>query len=143
MAAAKKRKSYDNVMPTLPSIMKYVELCDVWRSTSWLAQETGISADAVAKMCKRLYRNGILDSTQRHKGMENEFIASAIGRRIYDDVLDGRIEVDVSPGELGSCKYSGPKVESYLREQCLMGRADERGDDAVHHLPEELEAGEG
>lgn len=116
MGSAGKRKSYDELAPTLPSIMKYVELCHVWRSVSWLSQETGLGQSAVTRMCRRLHRIGVLDSTeQSDRGLRNEFRASALGRRIYDDILDGRVEMDVLAEELGPRYDSSEAVVAYLR----------------------------
>lgn len=116
-----KSRKYDNVAPTLPTIMKYMDLCDNWRKTSWLAQEVGLTQDAVTKMCKRLTRAGMLESTKRGLGEENEFRASEFGRDIYEHYVDGCREVGIPGSELGAHLRSCQAMVEDVREESALG----------------------
>lgn len=92
------------MMPTLPTIMKYMHMCEHWVRIHHLKELMGVNRSTPERMCRRLYRYGLMDRrvVQLAKGVTYEYRSSEQGRWLFNAVMDGRVEVDISPAELGS-----------------------------------------
>lgn len=89
---ARTRTSYDNVMPSMKNILQYVDVCGDWMTVRSLATIFGRTEDSVAKMCKRLHRNGILDkqaSPNNNVHGASEYRASEEGLDVFRRFVDG------------------------------------------------------
>jgi len=106
------REGYDKVMPTLPSIMKYMHMCEHWVRVVHLQERMQVNESTPERMCRRLYRHGLLDRRQVSigKGVAYEYRSSKQGRWLFRAVMDGRIEVEISPRELSSYLDGGAEV---------------------------------
>jgi hypothetical protein len=118
---ARTRESYDDVMPSLPNILKYMHMCDHWIKVIQLQTLMGVNRSTPERMCRRLHRHGLLDRrlANTERGRDGyEYRSSEQGRWLFQAVMDGRIEVGFPVAELGPGSQCGSAVEGHGGEAC-------------------------